>query len=115
MKKYWNTIRKNFPKAFAELVNNHNTIELWGYIDIPEIWGEIINEEQYVLRHLFDFFDSCGINGYCYTSNSKKWAYAILTKEKFMTASEKFYNSREKAELACWKKCFEKLELQIQS
>ena len=110
MKRYWKNISTKYSKAFAELCKDHNTIEAWGEIDNPTIWGIFVDEEKWVLRHLFDFFDSRKINAYCYTSNGKEWHYAILTKGKLMTGSKIKYRTRERAELGAWEKAFELLE-----
>lgn len=112
MKRYWKQISTKYSKAFTELCKDHNTIEQWGEIDSPTIWGIFIDEPKWVLRHLFDFFDSRDIHAYCYTSNGKEWHYAILTKGKLMIASKLKYKSRERAELNCYEKAFELLEAQ---
>lgn len=113
MKKYWKNISSKYPKAFKELMKDHSTIEEWGEIDSPQIWGIFIDEPKWVLRHLFDFFDKRKINGYCYTSNSKEWSYGILTSGRYMTPSKIKYKNREKAELALYEKAFELLESKI--
>lgn len=104
---YWNRIRKNYPKAFKKLTNAHKTIEAWGTVDSPLIWGGYVDEEQFQLRHLFDFFDSNKIHIWNYTSNGKEWHYAILTKGRYMTSSKKKYKSRELSEFDAWEKSFE--------
>jgi len=112
MKKYWKRISATYQKAFAELCKDHSTVDVWGEIDNPDIWGIFINEPKWVLRHLFDFFDSRNINTYCYTVNGKDWHYGILTKSRLMYSSNLKYRTREKAELACYEKAFELLEAQ---
>lgn len=64
MKRYWKQISTKYSKAFAELCKDHYTIEQWGEIDSPAIWGIFIDEPKWVLRHLFDFFDSRDIHAY---------------------------------------------------
>jgi hypothetical protein len=109
-KTYWNRIRKKYPKAFDKLINAHETIKAWGEIDSPAIWGGYVDEEQWALRHLFDFFDSKKLNAYVYPSNQKDWHYAIVKNGRQLILSKKRYASRLLAEFAVWEKAFEILE-----
>jgi hypothetical protein len=113
MTTYWDGIKSKYPETFKQLCKDHATIEQWGEIDYPTTWGIFINESKWILRHLFDFFDSRNVNAYCYSSNGEEWYYAILTKGKNLTPSKNKYNNRESAELACYEKAFELLEMQI--
>ena len=110
MRRYWNSIRNKYKKAYDELCKDHFTIDAWGHIDTPDIWGEFVDEDQYVLRHLYDFFDSRGINAWCYTQNGQEWHYGILRDGRYLSTSEIKYESREKAELDAWEKAFEILD-----
>lgn len=113
METYWGQISSKYSKAFTELCKDNSTIEQWGEIDNPTVWGLFVNEPKWVLRHLFDFFDSRGIHIYCYTSNGIEWHYAILTKGRLLTPSKIKYESRESCELNCYEKAFELLELEL--
>lgn len=106
MKKYWKNIRKKYPKAFDKLCKNHATIKAWGYIDHPDIWGEFINEPPYVLRHLYDFFDSKKIYGFCTNRTYEDWIFYCSG----YGITDKIFNSREQAELELYEKMFDVLE-----
>lgn len=114
MKEYWNQIKDECPKAFAELCKDHDTIIQWGEIDYPDTWGIHVNEPKWVLRHLFDFFDARDINGYCYLNIENQWNYRILSPKiyGYRTSSLQF-ESREASELAYYKHAFELLEKQL--
>lgn len=117
-KNYWKRIKKDCPKAWKLLCEDHNTLDVWGYIDNPEIWDmEGCDISQLELRHLFDFFDSHGIEIEIGSHLSKRitWSYLIphwsTNDGKQIVVYD--FSTRPTAELASYSKAFEILEQQL--
>lgn len=121
MKLNWLEIKSKFPKAFAELVKDHETIKSWGRIDDPNMWGILVEEDHYVMRHLFDFFDKrkvmveigvdftrsgYGMPLYCYQVN-------LFGTGEHLEHWSDLFRSRPEAEVEGWLKAFEILEKQL--
>lgn len=106
----WNKIKKEYPKAFNVLVKDHATIEAWGEIDNPKIWGVHIEEPHWVIRHLYDFFDSKEIYVNVTVKNP--------TVTEFMIRGPKDlggfgYENRTIAEIYAFTNAFRLLEMQL--
>lgn len=115
MEEYWNRIKCKYPNAFNELCKDHNTIEEWGEIDSPHIWGILIDEPRWVLRHLLDFFDSRGIHICIHTSNGIFWTQTIRLNHVFQNIYYMKHKTRLTAELKAYEKAFGILENKIKS
>lgn len=113
----WKLIKRKYAKAFKQLQKDHETVEAWGEIDSPSIWGIFVDEEHWAMRHLYDFFDKRKLNMWVITGDGKKWSWFILKKDRLLLGAynKKKYSSRQEAEMAGWMKCFEQLELAFSS
>lgn len=116
----WKKIKKNYPKAFNVLVKDHETIEEWGEIDNPKIWGVHVEEPHWVIRHLYDFFDSKGLfispDQIIIRGNDKIiWYFTIgqPTNLSFYVETEETFNNRTEAEIAAFTKAFLFLEIML--
>jgi len=111
----WKTIKKKCPKAFEVLVKDHETIEEWGEIDNPTIWGVHIEEPHWVIRHLYDFFDSKDLivlPENIIIGGEFIWYFSIGTSNNlsFFVDYESKFIGRKETEIAAFTKAFELLE-----
>ena len=95
--------KKNYPLAFKLLIDEHLTYIKWSEIDSPTIWGDFVNEEHYILRHLYDFFDNNNIYMNIFILSKNKWKYYILIENNNIItikySTHKSYKTRELSEL----------------
>jgi len=113
----WKKIKETYPKSFAELVKDHETNELWGHIDNPKVWGGFVDEEHYVMRHLFDFFDkrkimiSINVDYTRIGYGSPLFQYSVQNFGNFYPATlSELYYTRQDAEVEAFNKAFKLLE-----
>ena len=113
----WNKIKIDYPNAFKALVDDHLTLEKWGEIDNPEIWDIHVTEEHYIMRHLFDFFDSKNVIitiEYCKIDHNKKvFKFDIQSGDIIEFFDLNTYEDRISCEVDAWMRAFSILEKNI--